>query len=70
MQHFMESLLRGHAFKLLMCLRAWHLEHWTKGGLSIHFLIVTSLPNSMALPIIRVLVMAPSGSKIAYVMEE
>ena len=47
----------------------WQCEHWTRGGLLIHFLIVTSLPKSTALHCKRVLVTVLSGSEKVNVME-
>lgn len=59
-----------HTLEALLCPRAWQREHWVKAGLSIHFLIVTSLPKRAALLLMRVEEIEPSGSEIANVTEE
>ena len=68
--HLTESLLSRHALEALLCPRAWQREHCISIGLSIHLLTVTSFPKRAAWLLSSVLVMEPSGSKMANVMVE
>jgi len=68
--HLTESLLSVQALEVLLCPSTWHFEHCTNAGLSIHFWMVTSLPNSAVLPLSSVFEMVASGSDTANMIDE
>ena len=59
-----------HDREVALCPRLWHLEHWTRVGLSTHFSMRISFPNSAWRPKRRDEEMDPSGSETANVIDE